>query len=105
MLRCPATSAAAAPTRASALPSSRRPGRLQKHARRAEMIFDPIAEDTVRGAAGPSGGTLSRRTFLMAAAAGRRGGLAGVRLRPPATGPAHGGRGVGAAALSPSPLR
>src|SRR2546430_17547696 len=108
MLRCPATSAAAAPTRASAPPSSRRPGRLQEHARRAEMIFDHIAEDTVRGAAGPSGGTLSRRTFLMAGAArgGRAplgGGLSGPRPAPP-----HGAGGVvaaGAVSLPPPSAR
>src|SRR5258706_13348163 len=82
------TSAATAPTRASAPLSTRRPGRLQEHARRAEMIFDHIAEDTVRGAAGPSGETLSRRTFLMAGAAVGGGLVIGVGLgravRPPA---------------------
>src|SRR5258706_16342759 len=104
MLRCPATSAAAAPTRASALPSSRRPGRLQKHARRAEMIFDPIAEDTVRGAAGPSGGTLSRRTFLMAGAAAGGGAVVGVGFGAAAPAPAQAGRGVGPGGLPPAAL-
>src|SRR2546430_13121114 len=104
MLRCPATSAAAAPTRASAPPSSRRPGRLQEHARRAEMIFDHIAEDTVRGAAGPSGGTLSRRTFLMAGAAVGGGRLVGVGFGAAGPPPAQAGRAVGAARRSPHPL-
>src|SRR5256885_754986 len=79
-----------------------RPGRLQEHARRAEMIFDHIAEDTVRGAAGPSGGTLSRRTFLMAGAAVGGGLLIGVGFGAAATAPAKAAGVVGSAAFSPN---
>src|SRR5258706_4639181 len=100
------TSAATAPTRASAPLSTRRPGRLQEHARRAEMIFDPIAEDTVRGAAGPSGGTLSRRTFLMAGGAVGGGALIRVGRSPAAASPAHAARRVGLPRPFPhAPLR
>src|SRR5258706_7194953 len=96
------TSAATAPTRASAPLSTRRPGRLQNHARRPEMISDRIAEDTVRGAAGPSGGTLSRRTFLMAGAAVGGGLLIGVGFGAAATAPAKAAGVVGSAAFSPN---
>ncbi len=66
------------------------------------MIFDPIAEDTVRGAAGPSGGTLSRRTFLMAGAAVGGGLLIGVGFGAAATAPAKAAGVVGSAAFSPN---
>src|SRR6266404_4219780 len=68
----------------------------------AEMIFDHIAEDTVRSAAGPSGGTLSRRTFLMAGAAVGGGLLIGVGFGAAATAPAKAAGVVGSAAFSPN---
>src|SRR2546428_6845247 len=82
-----------------------RPGRLQEHARRAEMIFDHIAEDTVRGAAGPSGGTLSRRTFLMAGAGPAGGGLVGGGFCRAGPDPPPGAAGGGVGRLLSARLR
>jgi isoquinoline 1-oxidoreductase subunit beta len=66
------------------------------------MIFDDNAEHTVRGAAGPSGGTLSRRTFLIAGAAVGGGPLIGVGFGMAATAQAEAADDVGSTSFSPN---